>query len=138
MKPAMITIEVLISMLILFLVISTSMNNINFFNLMIEKKQSYEDKYMTVLSLKDKLSFTICQTSFVEEGVFSGFDYKASCKKIKELKSYVIATDPDDPSGNIGNDLVKLFEVHLELKKDSFKAINTYYITRSEKINESF
>ena len=63
MKKAMITIEVLVSMLILFLIISTSFESMKFFNILTQKKENYEDQYIAVLSVKDKISNTICKTS---------------------------------------------------------------------------
>ena len=134
MKKAMITIEVLISMLILFLVLATYFSNIKFFNLMIEKKVNYEDEYITVLSLKDKLSSTICKTSLKEEDDFNGFHYIASCEKVKELRTFVKGFEEDDLSGNIGNYLLKLYKVNLGLQKGKFSKQNSYYITISEKI----
>ena len=134
MKPAMITIEVLISFLILFLVISTSFSNINFFNIMIEKKINYEDEYITVLSLKDKLSSTICKSTLKEEGILNGFNYAASCEKINQLNTFTKGIEADDPSGNIGNHIVKLYKVNFELKKGTFASKHNYYITLSENL----
>lgn len=136
MKKAMITIEVLISLLILFLVIATSFSNIKFFNIMIEKKLNYEDEYMATLSIRDSLSSTICKTSLKEEGDFNGFSYIATCEKIKELRTFRQGFELDDPSGNIGNYLLKLYRVDFELNKGAFYAQQSYYITRSEQLDE--
>ncbi len=130
----MITIEVLVSMLILFLVIATSFENIKFFNMLNEKKLSYEEQYITVLSLKDKLSLTVCKTSQREEGEFNGFTYIATCEKKKELRSFEKGFDIDDPSGNIGNYLIKLYEVNLQLKQGRINKIYHYIIIRSDKL----
>lgn len=130
----MITIEVLISMLILFLVIATSFSNIKFFNIINHKKQTYEELYITVQSLKDKLSSNICQTSLAEEGEFNGFTYVATCTKIQELKTYITATEDDEISGNYGNTLMQLYKITLTLRDDAFEKEYNYYKTISRKL----
>jgi len=135
MKKAMITIEVLVSMLILFLVIATSFENIKFFNIMSDKKISYEDEYMSVLSLKDKLSNTICKTSLKETGVFNTYDYSATCENIKELRTFKKAFELNDPSGNIGRYLMKLYKVNLDLTKGNFTKTFSYYVTVGQKLD---
>ena len=135
MKKAMITIEVLVSLLILFLVIATSFSNIKFFNIMIEKKTNYEDEYMAVLSIRDKLSSTICKTVMKQEGDLNNFHYKATCEKIKELKTFSKGFEDGDKSGNIGNYIIRLYQVTLELQNNTYEKQHSYYITRSEKLN---
>lgn len=134
MKQAMITIEVLVSLLILSLVVSTSFSNIKFFNIMIEKKQYYEDEYIAVLSLKDKLSSTICKSRSKEEGIFNKLNYTATCEKIKQLRSFTKGIEADDPTGNIGNYVISLYKVNIELENDTYKFKHNYYITLSENL----
>lgn len=134
MKKAMITIEVLISMLILFLVIATSFSSIKFFNIQIDKRQLYEEKYINILSLKDKLSSTICKTSFSQEGILNGYEYSANCTKIKELRTYKKAFEDDEVAGNFGNFMIKLYRVNVTLKKGNRSQNENYLITRSEKL----
>lgn len=131
----MITIEVLISMLILFLVIVASLSNIKFFNLVNKKKESYEDYYMTVLSLKDKLSLDICEKKQKIEGEFNGFTYTATCEKKKELRTYYYPSvdNKDLTPGNKGDTLVLLYLVQLELKINTIEKSYSYYVTRYEK-----
>jgi len=136
MKKAMITIEVLVSMLILFLVISTSFSSIKFFNIMSIKKQDYENEYMLVLSLRDKLSQTICKTSLYEDGKFNGYSYTASCDKVKELRTFVSGDEETSISGNIGKYSIQLYKVNLVLSKKNYFKKNNYYVTRSIKVNE--
>jgi len=125
----MITIEVLVSMLILFLVIATSFSNIKFFNILNEKKESYEEQYVTVLSLKDKLSSTICKTSLNQEGSYNGFSYNVTCTKEKELRTYVVDRENYTESGNYGNRLMQLYKVELELFKEKYTRKYSYYKT---------
>ncbi len=134
MKKAMITIEVLVSLLILFLVIATSFSNIKFFNIMIEKKVTYEDEYITVLSLRDKLSSSICQTSFKEENDFNGFHYIASCEKVKELKSFIKGSEDSDISGNIGTSLISLYRINLKINKNNYEKTHTYLFVQTKRL----
>jgi hypothetical protein len=133
MKKAMVTIEVLVSMLILFLVISTSFEGIKFFNIINNKKSNYEDEYIAVLNIKDKISANICKTSSSMQGTINDFNYKASCENLKELRTFKKAFDLDDPSGNIGNYIVKLYRVNISLKKDNYEKNYNYLIEQSEK-----
>lgn len=138
MKKAMITIEVLISLLILFLVISTSVTNIKFFNLMIDKKTSYEEEYIAVLSLKDRLSGRLCESTLEERDTINGFEYTATCEKIKESRSFKKGFELGEPSGNFGNHLIKLYKIDIELQKGSFKSNHNYLVTLSEKLNGNY
>ncbi len=133
MKQAMITIEVLGSMLILFLVIATSFENIKFFNIMHEKKLTYEENYIAVLSLKEKLASTICKQNSFKEGEFNSYTYTATCTKKKELRSYFDATEDDEVSGNTGGDLLSLYEVQLKLTKNSREKEYIYHILTDKK-----
>ncbi len=135
MKKAMITIEVLVSMLILFLVVATSFSNIKFFNIINEKKDGYEEHYMNVLSLKDKLSSTICQTLQKQEGEFNGYSFLATCEKVQELRTYMKAIEDDEVSGNVGFHMMKLYKVTLNLKKENFSKEQSYYMTVAQKLN---
>lgn len=136
MKKAMITIEVLVAMLILFLVIATSFSNISFFNILNEKKKTYEDTYMNVLSIKDKLSLTLCTTTMRQEGTFNNISYIATCDKEKELRTFTMGMELDDPSGNVGRYLIKLYTITLELQEEKSNKAYSYLLTRSEKIND--
>jgi len=135
-KHAMITIEVLVSMLILFLVIATSFENIKFFTIMTDKKAEYEENYMNVLSLKDKLSSTICKTHQSQSGEFNAYKYEARCEKVKELRSFSKGFEIGDPSGNFGNYNMKLYKVTLLLKQDNREKLFQYYLTIGEKITD--
>lgn len=134
MKKAMITIEVLVAMLILFLVITTSFSNIKFYNIMNDKKRAYEDTYMNVLSIKDKISSTICKTMLKEEGNFNDVHFIATCQKLKELRTFRLGMELGDPSGNIGNYLMKLYEVTLVLNGEKYEKVYTYSVTQAEQL----
>ena len=133
-KNAMITIEVLVSMLILFLVIATSFENIKFFTILNDKKTYYEDNYINVLSLKDKLSTTICKTQESQSGEFNGYEFQAQCEKLKELRTYTKGFDIGDPSGNIGNYMMTLYKIKLLIKKENIEKKFTYYTTIGKRL----
>ena len=129
----MITIEVLVAMLILFLVSATSFEYIKFFNIISEKKEHYEDVYIATLNIKDELSSDICKKVHYVEGVSNSYTYSAQCEKIKELRTYVKAIEYDDESGNIGGFMIELYRVNLELKNVRFHEEMSYYVTREKK-----
>ena len=133
-KNAIITIEVLVALLILFLVIASSTNTIKFFQIIENKKVTIEDEYMIVLNIKEKLSHSICKEELKEEGSLNGYNYTAECEKQNELRSYQQALEVGDSSGNIGNYLMKLYGVKLNIKKDNFDKDYVYLITRGEKL----
>ena len=130
MKKSMITIEILVSMLILFLVIVTSTSSIKFFQTVNKQKTNYEDQYIAVLSLKDKLSSTVCISKFQDEGVWNDLAYRVTCEKIQELKSFKKVLLYDEESGNIGNHIMQLYKVQLSLEKKNY----SYYITHGKKL----
>ncbi len=134
MKKAMITIEVLVSLLILFLVIATSVTSIKFFNIQVKKKNSYENSYINILSIKDKISQTVCKNSLQSSGEFNTFHYIARCEKIKELKTFRKGFELNEASGNVGNYLIKLYKVTLELEKESYHKQHSYLIMLHEKL----
>lgn len=133
MKKAIVTIEVLISMLILFLITSTSFEAIKFFNIISEKKVNYEDEYITVLSIKDKISSDVCNSSLTLEGILNGYKYQASCKKLQELRNYKKAITEDELSGNIGSYFIGLYNVSLVLNKGSYEKKYEYIVEKQYK-----
>ena len=120
-------------MLILFLVISTSFSSMKFLTILSTKKAIYEDKYITIINLKEKLASTICRTSLKEEDDFSGVHFTTKCEKLKELKSFQKGVEDED-TGNVGNYLITLYKVQLSLKNEVIQIDLDYYITVSEKI----
>jgi len=134
MKKAMLTIEVLISMLILFLVISMSFSDINFFNILNKKKQNYEDIYIEVLNLRSKLSSDICDVIQEKDGKINDFSYSVKCEKLKQMRTYKKADEAGDSSGNIGPYLVKLYLIKLKLTRENIEKEFYYYKTISKKV----
>jgi len=100
-----------------------------------EKKRTYEDAYMDVLSLKDKLSATLCKSTLKEEGTFNDIHYIASCQKEKELRTFKLGMELNDPSGNIGNYLIKLYTVNLIIGTKKSEKTYNYYVTKAEQLD---
>ena len=135
MKKAMITIEVLISMVILFLVVATSFSNIKFFNMLNDKKSIYEEEYINILSIKDKLSSSICKTTQISEGLFNNYKYIATCTKVRELRTYIKDSEDDALSGNKGNYLIKLYNIELNIKHENISKRHSYNLTVNKKLS---
>ncbi|UCN00589.1 hypothetical protein LCX93_01350 [Sulfurimonas sp. SWIR-19] len=127
MRQASITIEVLISMLILFLVIATSVTTIKQLRLVQNKQEKYETDYITFLSLHDLLDDTICQDGYKEmQGQFALYSYSAKCTLVDSLRTYQKAFEIGDAEGNIGSTLVSFYKVILHIKTKNFDKTYTY------------
>ena len=127
----MLTIEVLIAMLILFIVVVTVTTSLKFFNTTSKQRERYENSYITLLNIKDFISPTICQKDILEKyGELNDYQFQAKCKLVKRLNEYKIAFDIDEESGNFGNRIVRLYLVDLNISKGNFKKSLKYYITR--------
>lgn len=127
----MITIEVIVSMLILFLVIVASTSTMKHLHMLTLQKDRYEELYITVLNIKEKLSSSICQSNLVQEGEMGNYSYKASCTKVQELQNFFKNLE-DDESGNIGDMLVQLYKVDLVVTKEKSYDYK-YYLTTYHK-----
>ena len=90
---------------------------------------------MNVLSIKDKISSTICKTTLKEEGTFNEVHFIATCQKEKELKTFKLGMELGDPSGNIGNFLIKLYEVTLVIESKKDEKIYNYHVTQAEQLD---
>jgi len=129
----MITIEVLISLLILFLVIATSITTIKQLYIIRKKQVDYENVYRVVLNIKDSIQENICRKTMSKEGMQNGFQYIVSCKKIDELKNYKTENEINGEKGNIGNFLLELYQVTLQVQQDTFQKKYYYYKTLVKK-----
>lgn len=124
-KQAMITIEILISMFILFLVITTSLMSTKFFNFTINQKANYEIKYITILSLKDKILNESCLNQEKQEGIFNNNKFEVQCIKLKELRSYYKDFE-DNKTGNIGNINAMLYKINLIILNETYTFYHTF------------
>ena len=131
MRLAMMTIEVLVAMLILFITITTSSTVIKFLTQVKTKQSNYEDIYIAVLSIKDQHAHMNCEEPL--NGTLNDFHYHITCQKIQESKNYIKSGEIDEPSGLIGPFTVRLYDVKMTLKKDTFEHSYSYFYTIYQK-----
>ncbi|ADN08319.1 hypothetical protein [Sulfurimonas autotrophica] len=130
----MITIEVLVSLLILFMVVATSVTTIKHLNLVQTQQVRYEDVYRAIINIKDYIDADICQKKRVMSGTLNDFEYKAECRQEIEKRKYVKAMDLGDPEGNIDNVVAILSKVVITLKKNNFKKEYSYQKLTTKKV----
>ncbi|MEA3521878.1 MAG: hypothetical protein U9R50_02795 [Campylobacterota bacterium] len=133
-KKAMMTIEVLIALVIIFLAIVMNTTAVKFFNMTYAKKDQYINFYTTALSIKDNIASEICYQNMKIEGQLNNFTYQATCTLNNEIPNFLKAADIDEVSGHTGPYMMQLFYVSLELKNKNFIKSLTYYITKAKKI----
>ena len=127
----MFTIEVLISIFILFLVVTLSASSSKFLNQILRQQDRYKEIYSVVLSIKDKISTDICTKQSRISGEMSGLEYTAQCTLTNQKRGFKKDYDFDknkELSGHTGTYLFKLYRVDLEIKKYGYSA--SYYINR--------
>lgn len=135
MRQASITIEVLISMLILFLVIATSVTTIKQLRIVQNKQLKLEESYITFLSLHDLIDDTICKEGHTTmQGRFENYSYSATCKLLNSLKTYKKAFEEGDKEGNVGNVLVSFYEVTLSIEAKKLEKVYTYNKTVTKRL----
>lgn len=130
----MFTVEVLISIFILFLVVTLSATSYKFLNQILKQQERYKEIYATVLSIKDSISHDICSKKDTIIGEISGLEYEAQCRLIKEERGFEKDYDFDNGreiSGHTGAYLFGLYEVELEVVKHNYKV--TYLVNRYKK-----
>jgi len=133
----MITIEVLISMLILFMVIATSIATIKQLKIVREQQVHHEELYMLILNVKDFIDDDICEKQFSMQGEFDDYQYRATCEKQNELRSYVKAfgvVDVDNVEGNTGNVLISFYKITLDITKHKLQKHYLYFKTTTKKL----
>ncbi len=127
----MFTIEVLISIFILFLVVTLSASSSKFLNQILRQQDRYKEIYSVVLSIKDKISTDICTKQSRMSGEMSGLEYTAQCTLINKKRGFKKDYDFDNGkelSGHTGTYLFKLYRVDLEIEKYGYSA--SYYVNR--------
>lgn len=130
----MITIEVLVSLLILFMVVATSVSTIKHLNLIQTQQVRYEDIYRAIINIKDYIDDDICKNKMLMSGTINDFEYKAKCIKEIEKRKYKKASDIGEPEGNIGNIMAILSKVIITIKKNNFKKEYSYQKFTTKKV----
>jgi len=134
MRLAMMTVEVLVAMLILFITITTSSTVIKFLNQVKTKQSSYEDIYIAVLSIKDQHAHMSCDAPI--NGALNGFHYNITCQRVQKSKNYIHSGEADEPSGFIGPFTIALYDVKMTLKRDTFQHSYSYFYTTYKKSSQ--
>jgi len=131
----MITIEILISIVILFLVISTSVVMIKHLHIIENQTHKYEKFYISFFNITNYLDNRICTDKYLKvEGNISDVSYIGTCKLLKEKRNFVKALEKDDKEGNIGSFLFLFYQVTLKLKWKKSEKTYIFYKTISKKV----
>lgn len=130
----MITIEVLISLFILFLVVTLSGTAMKHLLIVEKQKSRLEGEYITFHNLQQYLNDEICTQKNNAEGVFLDLSYTYNCTLVHEMRDYYIDTESYEKQGNIGNKLVKLYKVDLTYVQNEFTHSQKYLKTVIERL----
>ena len=134
MRKAMFTVEVLISIFILFLVVTLSATSSKFLNQIIKQQDRYKNIYAIVFSIKDKISTDICTKQNRMNGEMAGLEYVAQCTLVKAKRGFKKDYDFDENKeiiGYTGTYLFQLYKVDLELIGYNYTV--SYYINKYKK-----
>jgi len=135
MKKAMFTVEVLISIFILFLVVTLSATSSKFLNQMLKQQERYKNIYAVLFSIQDKISTDICLKNSRITGELSGVEYVAECSLEKESRSFAEEYNEDTgevTSGHSGSSRFQLYKVNLELLTYNYSI--DYYLNQYKKV----
>ena len=116
MRRAIITIEVLIALVIIFaaiVLVSSTARSLAHFSI---RKERYIDRYVTILSLAEKLHNEPLKQPETINGTLNGFDFTLDCRLAHSRKTYTVTEEGQ--SGNIGDFLVKLYHCTISLEKE--------------------
>jgi len=126
LKSAMITVEVLVALMILFLAVVTATTGTKLYISSQLQKHNYEDLYIATTSIMDKIEDKLCLRDMLIEGEYNNFKYSAKCILKNESKNYEKGFGLNDPEGLIGSYQLKLYQVELTLSKEKFIKKFTY------------
>ena len=138
-KNAFLTIEVLISMVIVFLAILTLTSSIKSDILFTKKIHFYEKIYITTLSAQNMIKHSKFESSKItkdfhplkiRKNKINGFTIKAKVKKIKELRNYVDNFFDAKLSKNNGSNIFILYKVKLEISEENFQKEFEFFVTK--------
>lgn len=133
-KTGMITIEVLISLMILFMVIAVSVTTIKQLNFVMIQQKKYQNIYAAVFNIKDSIAEDICEKKMKLNNKMGGYDYSAVCEHITSLRNYKKSIDDVNSGGNIGKMMIQLYRIRLILKQDRYTKEFVYYKTVTKKV----
>ena len=130
-KKAFTIIEILISMLILFTAVVFVNMTMKAYNNYQRKSKTYQNIYITTLSIKDWLT-TQDMSKSTYKGEMNGIDYIAKITPLLQSKNY---DETMFNRGNIGNFLITLYQINLTLITKTKKIEFSYLITKQKNLN---
>ena len=122
----MLTVEVLVSMLILFMVVATSVVTLKQLKIILLQQIRHEELYIEVFNIKEMIDGGLCKNFLEKNGFVNGYEYKAVCMKIAQKRSYIKDYE-EGIDGNEGSAVVRLYKVNLTLKKEGFEKNYSYF-----------
>jgi len=129
MKRAVITIEVLIALVIIFsaiVLVTTAARSLNLFAL---KKERYQRTYVTALSLQEMLQNRSIPDTTTFTGMLNGFSYTIACRLAESRRNFVV--DEFGREGNTGSTLLKLYKCRMQLvNEEGLSAEYNFYLSR--------
>lgn len=134
-RKAFVTIEILIAMVIGFLAILMLTASIKSLHKVEMQKKLYQNLYISVLSLKDKIRAKSCIENSTLNGSINGFSYNIICdekKVINNYQSYYDEMQNKMVGGYWGIYEIHLFRVTINIKKSSFNKSYSFYQTEQK------
>ena len=134
-KKAFVTIEILIAMVIGFLAILMLTASIQSLHKVEMQKRLYQDLYINVLSLKDKIRAESCIENPRLNGVINRFEYEIICdeKEVKNnYKSYYDEMQDKMTGGYWGIYEIHLFKVTINIRKSGLNKSYNFYQTEQK------
>jgi len=134
-NKAFVTIEILIAMVIGFLAILMLTASIKSLHKVEMQKKTYQDLYLTVLSLKDKIRAKTCIENPSLNGTQNGFNYNIICEEKKVINNYQSYYDDMQDKmvgGYWGIYEIHLFRVTININKSGLKKEYSFYQTEQK------
>jgi len=130
MKKGFTVIEILISMMILFVAIAFVNISIKAFNDYQRKSAVYQNFYITALSLKNQMDSNPLERESYK-GRLNGINYIITKKEILKDRNFIISFDND--TGNTGDFFITLYQLKMTLKDKIRTKEYTFYLTRQKR-----
>jgi len=134
MKKGFTIMEILIAMMVLFVAIAFVNISIKAFNTYQRKSQSYQNLYITALSLKDWISTKpFDQKEYA--GNLNAIEYTITIKELIHKKNYYFDSEEPSKSGNYGDFLVTLYSLKMILSDGNLVHKYDFFITKEKSLN---
>lgn len=132
-RNAFMTVEVLISLVIISMGVLTITSALKTLYTATDKQKHYEQAAIALLSIKDTLgSIDFEKQKHIKE-TLNGWNYTIDAQQIASRRTYVIG-DVEEMSGNKGRYESLLYKISITLKDDLLSKNYTLYQTRYKKL----